>query len=83
MTEITQADTHIISMTVAAFKTSQEQSRMEERAAIVAYLRLIAECIRKDADEGLWHPLTECEVQGAIDQYNHCAEFIEEGEHLE
>lgn len=39
MTEITQADTHIIGMTVAAFKTAQEQARMEERAAILTFLR--------------------------------------------
>ena len=57
--------------------------RMEERAAIVAYFRHIAKCIRLDADEGLWYPLTECDVQDAIDQYDRCAEWIEEGEHLQ
>lgn len=43
MNEITQADTHIISMTVAAFKTSQEQSRMEERDRIVALIRAVSD----------------------------------------
>lgn len=39
MTETTQDDTHIIGMTVAAFKTAQHMARIEERYAIVAWLR--------------------------------------------
>lgn len=81
MTEITQADTHIISMTVAAFKTSQEQSRMEDRAAIVAWLR--SENGRCDC---FAYEDNECAC-GGRDEYKtwpleQTAERIEAGEYL-
>lgn len=60
-----------------------DQGRLEERAKIAAWFRHIAKCIKEDADEGLWHPLTGRDVQDAIDEHNHYAECIEAGEHLQ
>jgi hypothetical protein len=59
-----------------------EAGRDIERAAIAAWFRHTAMCIRKDADEGLWYPLDENDVQEAILEQNGYAKWVEEKEYL-
>jgi hypothetical protein len=59
-----------------------EAGKNIERAAIASWFRHTARCIRKDADEGLWHPLDEYDVQNAILEQNGYAKWVEDKEYL-
>ena len=82
MTEITQADTRIVSMTVATFRAALHTERMEERAAIVAWLRkeqASTESLRDEMDRfTAGYHMTD-EHASALEQ---SANAIEAGEHL-